>query len=241
MPLSFWLARARFECQPSSLVGLRRAFRQFAVVPHPEWQNRNNSPITDVLHDDKTAAIRFAVDEAAAPCPASTPSCAGDHGAHFHDLQGTRFQQGVQCRPYTHRRGVLHARHQRPAFAEVPVWTPNHPMADGNLTQNHNQSNCPQPDGDFTHLAIAGLLKATRRGCAWRSSRLRSTFCPMQPCTPSWPVKYCMRCRRKLSIIDVSTSPTGASALRWRTHARCLTKPAPPLEAKSALDARFRL
>jgi hypothetical protein len=63
----------------------------------------------------------------------------------------------------------------------------------------------------------------------------------MQPCTPSWPVKYCMRCRRKLSIIDVSTSPTGASALRWRTHARCLTKPAPPLEAKSALDARFRL
>jgi hypothetical protein len=70
---SFLLAGARFERQPSSFVCLRRTFRQIAVFPHPEGQNCYDSPVTDVLHDDKTAVVRFAVDEAAAPVGPSLP------------------------------------------------------------------------------------------------------------------------------------------------------------------------
>ena len=70
---SFCPAGAWFERQPSCFVCLRRAFRQIVVGPHPEWQNGNDSPVTDVLHDDKTAVVRFAVDEAAAPVGPSLP------------------------------------------------------------------------------------------------------------------------------------------------------------------------
>jgi hypothetical protein len=48
-------------------VCLRRAFGQGAVLPHPEWQNCNDSTVSNVSHDDETAVVPFAVEEVKAP------------------------------------------------------------------------------------------------------------------------------------------------------------------------------
>jgi hypothetical protein len=63
---SFWWTRPWFERQSSRFLSLGRTFRQIAVVPHRQWQNRNDSPVDDVLDDDETAVVSFAVDDAKA-------------------------------------------------------------------------------------------------------------------------------------------------------------------------------
>lgn len=65
--LPFWLAGPWLERQSSSFVCLRRAFGQGAVVPHPERKNGNDSTVSDVLHDDETAVVPFAVDQVKVP------------------------------------------------------------------------------------------------------------------------------------------------------------------------------
>jgi hypothetical protein len=96
---SFWLAWPWLKRQPSSLVCLRRAFGQGAIVPHPEWQNGNDSPVLDVLYDDETAVVRFAVDQAEAPLGRELPKWHASSSVHHCSNRCCR-QSGPFAHPF---------------------------------------------------------------------------------------------------------------------------------------------